>query len=133
MVGESPLTATVLDILGSLASILTPFITKSLSTLCDRAHLAPLLTLPATKSFRRLCDMAQKHILQANGNQKVYEDARNKAIECNAGDKAWISSKTFFLHHAHVPISSHGSATSLNITKHIGHLKAELLSVSGTR
>ncbi|CDJ62084.1 hypothetical protein ENH_00003850 [Eimeria necatrix] len=60
MIGEIPLTAAVLDIVGALAPTLTP---------------------PMTKLFRQLCDRARSHILQAKWRQKYYADARRRAVE----------------------------------------------------
>ncbi|CDJ64774.1 OSJNBa0059H15.7 protein, related [Eimeria necatrix] len=55
MIGENPLTAADLDIVGALAPTLTP---------------------PMTKPFRRLCDRAQSHILKTKWQQKYYADTK---------------------------------------------------------
>ncbi|CDI84999.1 OSJNBa0087O24.13 protein, related [Eimeria praecox] len=72
MIGEKPLTAADLDIVGVLSPTLTP---------------------PMTKLFRQLCDRAQSHILQAKWRQKYYADAHRLAVEYKVGDQVWLSSK----------------------------------------
>ncbi|CDJ50400.1 hypothetical protein EBH_0033320 [Eimeria brunetti] len=79
MVGENPLTAADLDIIGALALTLTP---------------------PMTKLFRQLCDRAQSHILKAKWRQKYYADTHRRAVEYKVGDKVWLSSK-------HLPALNH--------------------------
>ncbi|CDI85179.1 Similar to Transposon MAGGYgagandpolgenehomologues, related [Eimeria praecox] len=60
MIGEKPLTAVDLDVIGALSPTLTP---------------------PMTKLFRQLCDRAQRHILQAKCQQKHYADTRRRVVE----------------------------------------------------
>ncbi|CDJ67998.1 OSJNBa0087O24.13 protein, related [Eimeria necatrix] len=72
MIGENPLTAADLDIVGALAPTLTP---------------------PMTNLFRQLCDRAQSHILKAKWQQKYYADTKRRAVEYAVGDKVWLSSK----------------------------------------
>ncbi|CDJ67078.1 hypothetical protein ENH_00031640 [Eimeria necatrix] len=60
MIGESPLTAADLDIVGALAPTLTP---------------------PMTKLLRQLCHRAQSHILKAKWQQKEYADTKRRAVE----------------------------------------------------
>ncbi|CDJ67180.1 hypothetical protein ENH_00031850 [Eimeria necatrix] len=72
MIGENPLTAADLDIVGALAPTLTP---------------------PMTKLFRQLCDRAQSHFLKAKSQQKYYADTKRRAVEYAVGDKVWLSSK----------------------------------------
>ncbi|CDJ47401.1 Disease resistance protein, related [Eimeria brunetti] len=81
MIGENPLTAEDLDIVGALASTLTP---------------------PMTKLFRQLCDGAQSHILKAKWRQKYYADAHRRAVEYTVCDQVWPSSK-------HIPALNHCS------------------------
>ncbi|CDJ41909.1 hypothetical protein ETH_00001345 [Eimeria tenella] len=66
MIGENPLTAANLDIVGALA---------------------PTLTLLMTKLFRQLCDRAQSHIQKAKWQQKYYADKKRRAVEYAVGDK----------------------------------------------
>ncbi|CDI82540.1 hypothetical protein EAH_00066880, partial [Eimeria acervulina] len=72
MIGENPLTAADLDVVGALSPTLTPSMTKL---------------------FRQLCDRAQSHILEAKGLQKHYADTYRRAMEYAVGDKVWLSSK----------------------------------------
>ncbi|CDJ63804.1 hypothetical protein ENH_00052380 [Eimeria necatrix] len=72
MVGENPLTAADLDIVGALAPMVTP---------------------PMTTLFRQLCNRAQSHILKAKWQQKYYADTNRRTVEYAVGDKAWLSSK----------------------------------------
>ena len=72
MIGENPLTAADLDVVGALSPTLTP---------------------PMTKLFRQLCDRTQSHILKAKGLQKHYADTHRRAVEYAVGDKVWLSSK----------------------------------------
>ncbi|CDJ63306.1 hypothetical protein ENH_00040050 [Eimeria necatrix] len=72
MIGENPLTAAELDIVGALAPTLTP---------------------PMTKLFRQLCDRVQSHILKAKWQQKYYADTKRRAVEYAVGDTVWLSSK----------------------------------------
>ncbi|CDJ46555.1 hypothetical protein EBH_0067040 [Eimeria brunetti] len=81
MIGENPLTAADLDIVGALAPTLTP---------------------PMTKLFRQLGDRAQSHILKAKWRQKYYADAHRHAVEYKVGDQLWLSSK-------HLPALNHCS------------------------
>ncbi|CDJ37882.1 hypothetical protein, conserved [Eimeria tenella] len=60
MIGENPLTAADLDVLGALAPTLTP---------------------PMTKLFRQLCERAQSHILKAKWQKKYYADTKGRAVE----------------------------------------------------
>ena len=71
MIGENPLTAADLDVVGALSPTLTP---------------------PMTKLFRQLCDRAQSHILKAKGLQKHYADTHRREVEYAVGDKVWLSS-----------------------------------------
>ncbi|CDJ62557.1 hypothetical protein ENH_00020630 [Eimeria necatrix] len=71
MVGDNPLTAADLDIVGALAPTLTP---------------------PMTKLFRQLCDRAHSHILKAKWQQK-YAETKRRAVGYVLGDKVWLSSK----------------------------------------
>ncbi|CDJ62733.1 hypothetical protein ENH_00024230, partial [Eimeria necatrix] len=66
MIDENLLAAADLDIVGALASTLTP---------------------PMTKLFRQLCDRAQSHILKAKWQQKYYADTKRRAVEYAVGDK----------------------------------------------
>ena len=72
MIGQNPVTAADIDIVGPLSPTLTP---------------------PMTKLFRRLCDRAQAHILRAKWSQKSYYDAKHRDVEYAVGDKVWISSR----------------------------------------
>ncbi|CDJ53288.1 hypothetical protein EBH_0006870 [Eimeria brunetti] len=72
MIGENPLTAADLDIVGALAPTLTP---------------------PMTILFRQLCDRAQSRILKAKWRQKYYADAHCRGVEYKVGDQVWLSSK----------------------------------------
>ncbi|CDJ56293.1 Retrotransposon nucleocapsid protein, related [Eimeria maxima] len=72
MIGENPLTAADLDIVGTLPPTLSP---------------------PMTKLFQRLCERAQAHILQAKWRQKYYADSRRRPMEYKVGDRLWISSR----------------------------------------
>ena len=72
MIGENPLTAADLDVVGALSPTLTP---------------------PMTKLFRQLCDRVQSHILKAKGLQKHYADTHRREVEYAVGDKVWLSSK----------------------------------------
>ncbi|CDJ68199.1 hypothetical protein ENH_00048960 [Eimeria necatrix] len=78
MIGENPLSAVSLDIVGALAPTLTP---------------------PMAKLFRQLCDRAQSHTQKAKWQQKYYADKKRRAVEYAVGDKVWLSSK-------HLPASS---------------------------
>ncbi|CDI75726.1 hypothetical protein EPH_0028900 [Eimeria praecox] len=66
MIGENPLTAANLDIVGALSLTLTP---------------------PMIKISRHLCDRVQSHIQKANGQQKYYADTKRRAVEYIVGDK----------------------------------------------
>lgn len=81
MIGENPLTAADLDIVGALAPALIP---------------------PMTKLFRQLCDRAQGRILKAKWRQKYYADTRRRDVEYKVGDQVWLSSK-------HLPPLNHCS------------------------
>ncbi|CDI87644.1 hypothetical protein EPH_0000240 [Eimeria praecox] len=59
MIGEDPLTAADLDIVGPLAPTLTP---------------------PMTKLFRKLCDRIQSHIMQAKWRQKYCADPARREV-----------------------------------------------------
>ena len=72
MIGQNPVTAADIDIVGTLSPTLTP---------------------PMTKLFRRLCDRAQAHILRAKWAQKFYHDAHHRDVQFEVGDKVWISSR----------------------------------------
>ena len=72
MIGQNPVTAADVDIVGTLSPILTP---------------------PMTKVFRRLCDRAQAHILRAKRAQKFYHDAHHRDVQFEVGNKVWISSR----------------------------------------
>lgn len=72
MIGQNPVTAADIDVVG---------------------HLSPTLTPPMTKLFRRLCDRAQAHILQAKWAQKSHHDANHRDVQFEVGDKVWISSR----------------------------------------
>ena len=74
MIGQNPVTAADIDIIGSLTPTVTP---------------------PMTKLFRRLCDRAQAHILRAKWFQKSYYDSKHRDVEFQVGDMVWISSKNF--------------------------------------
>ncbi|CDJ67604.1 hypothetical protein ENH_00038690, partial [Eimeria necatrix] len=78
MIGENPLTAANLDIVGALAPTITP---------------------PMTKLFRQLCDRTQSHIQETKWQQEYYADKKCRAVEYAVGDKVWLSSK-------HLPASS---------------------------
>ena len=72
MIGQNPVTAAYIDILGKLKPTLTP---------------------PMTKLFRSLCDRAQAHLLRAQWSQKFYYDAKHRDVDFAVGDKVWISTK----------------------------------------
>ena len=72
MIGQNPVTAADIDIVGTLFPTLSP---------------------PMTKLFRRLCDRAQAHILRAKWAQKFYHDAHHRDVQFEVGDKVWISSR----------------------------------------
>ncbi|CDJ36377.1 uncharacterized protein EMH_0082110 [Eimeria mitis] len=72
MIGQNPVTAADLDVVGNLAPTLTP---------------------PMTKLFQQLCDRAQSHILKAKWQQKLYADAHRRDVIFNPGDRIWISSR----------------------------------------
>ncbi|CDJ36338.1 uncharacterized protein EMH_0079450 [Eimeria mitis] len=72
MIGQNPVTAADLDVVGTLA---------------------PTLTAPMTKLFRQLCDRAKSHILKAKRKQKHYADAHRRELQYNPGDRVWISSR----------------------------------------
>ncbi|CDJ50398.1 hypothetical protein EBH_0033300 [Eimeria brunetti] len=72
MIGENPLTAADLDIVGSLAPTLTP---------------------PMSKLFQRLCDRAQSHIQKAKWQQKFYADSKCRPVDYQVGDRVWICCK----------------------------------------
>ncbi|CDI76259.1 Similar to Transposon MAGGYgagandpolgenehomologues, related [Eimeria praecox] len=59
MIGENPLTAADLDVVGALSPTLTP---------------------PLTKLFRQLCGRAQSHILKATCQQKHYADTHRREV-----------------------------------------------------
>ncbi|CDJ31595.1 LOW QUALITY PROTEIN: uncharacterized protein EMH_0009550 [Eimeria mitis] len=69
MIGENPVTAADLDIVGSLPPTLSP---------------------PMTKLLKRLCDRARAHILKAKWRQKYYADAGLRPLEYKVGDQAWF-------------------------------------------
>ncbi|CDJ28913.1 Retrotransposon nucleocapsid protein, related [Eimeria mitis] len=71
MIGQNPITAADLDVVGNLDPTLTP---------------------PMTKIFQQLCDRAQGHILKAKWQQKQYADAHRCDVRYSTGDKVWISS-----------------------------------------
>ncbi|CDJ54096.1 hypothetical protein EBH_0079940 [Eimeria brunetti] len=71
MIGQNPLTAADLGVVGNLAPTLTP---------------------PVTKLFRQLCDRAQSHILKAKWHQKMRADARRRGVQYNPGELVWVSS-----------------------------------------
>ncbi|CDI75992.1 hypothetical protein EPH_0045230 [Eimeria praecox] len=60
MVGENPLTAADLDVVGALSPILTP---------------------PVTNLFRQPCDRAQSHILKVKCQQKHYADTHRGEVD----------------------------------------------------
>ncbi|CDI74246.1 hypothetical protein EPH_0001880 [Eimeria praecox] len=66
MIGENPLTAADLDIVGAMAPTLTP---------------------PVTKLFRYLCYRVHGHSMQANWRLKYYADSKRREIEYAVGDK----------------------------------------------
>ncbi|CDJ36341.1 Polyprotein, related [Eimeria mitis] len=66
MIGQNPITAADLDVVGNLAPTLTP---------------------PMTKIFQQLCDRAQRHILKAKWQQKQYADAHRRDVRYTPGDK----------------------------------------------
>ncbi|CDI86680.1 Polyprotein, related [Eimeria praecox] len=74
MIGQNPLTAADLDVVGALAPTLTP---------------------PMTQLFRQLCDRAQSHIMKAKWRQKLYADTRRQDVAYNPGDLVSISSRHF--------------------------------------
>ncbi|CDI82217.1 OSJNBa0042D13.18 protein, related [Eimeria praecox] len=59
-IGENPLTAADLDVVGALSPTLTP---------------------PMTKLFYQLCDRPQSHILKAKCQQKQYADTHRREVE----------------------------------------------------
>ncbi|CDJ33164.1 uncharacterized protein EMH_0014970 [Eimeria mitis] len=72
IIGQNPVTAADLDIVGNLAPTVTP---------------------PMTKIFQQLCDRAQSHIQNAKWQQKRYADAHRSDVHYKPGDKIWISSR----------------------------------------
>ena len=72
MIGQNPVTAADIDVVGALSPTHTP---------------------PMTKLFRRLCDRAQAHILRAKWSQKFYHDAHHRDVQFAVGDKVWISTR----------------------------------------
>ncbi|CDJ32458.1 H0124B04.16 protein, related [Eimeria mitis] len=72
MIGQNPVTAADLDIVGNLAPTLTP---------------------PMTKVSQQLCDRAQSHILKAKWQQKRYAEAHRRDVQYKPGDQIWISSR----------------------------------------
>lgn len=72
MIGENPVTAENIDVIGDLAPTLSP---------------------PMTKLFRQLCDRAQSHIQRALWRQKTYADSRRRDAEFQVGDLVWLSSR----------------------------------------
>lgn len=79
MVGENPLTAADLDVVGAVSPILTP---------------------PVTNLFRQPCDRAQSHILKVKCQQKHYADTHRGEVDYAVGNKVWLSSK-------HLPAVKH--------------------------
>lgn len=65
MVGENPITASNIDVIGALSPTLTP---------------------PMTKIFRQLCDRAQSHIQRAKWRQKTFADSRRREESFEVGD-----------------------------------------------
>ncbi|CDI85976.1 hypothetical protein EPH_0065680 [Eimeria praecox] len=72
MIGQHPITAADLDVVGNLAPTLTP---------------------PMTKRFQQLCDRARGHILRAKWQQKLQADAHRRDDQYTPGDLVWISSR----------------------------------------
>ncbi|CDJ36185.1 LOW QUALITY PROTEIN: Retrotransposon nucleocapsid protein, related [Eimeria mitis] len=92
MIGQNPVTAADLDVIGNLAPTLTPPMTKLFQQLCDRAQSHILKAKPPmTKLFQQLCDRAQSHILKAKWQQKRYADAHRRDAQYNPGNRVWIS------------------------------------------
>ncbi|CDJ31386.1 LOW QUALITY PROTEIN: uncharacterized protein EMH_0066410 [Eimeria mitis] len=93
MIGQNPVTAADLNVIGNLAPTLSPPMTKLFQQLCDRAQSHILKAKPPmTKLFQQLCDRAQSHILKAKWRQKRYADAHRRDEQYNPGDRVWISS-----------------------------------------
>ncbi|CDJ46717.1 hypothetical protein EBH_0068250 [Eimeria brunetti] len=74
MIGENPLPATDIDIVGALSPTLTPPMTMPMTMALWLLH------------SLRLCDRAQSHILKAKWRQKYYADAHRRAVEYQVGD-----------------------------------------------
>lgn len=72
MIGQNPITAADLDVVGNLSPTLTPLMTKL---------------------FQQLCDCAGGHILRAKWQQKLHADAHRPDIQYTPGDLVWISSR----------------------------------------
>ena len=72
MIGQNPVTAADIDIIGDLAPTLTP---------------------PMTKLFQSLCDRAQAHLMRAKWAQKHYYDELHREVHFAVGDKVWISGR----------------------------------------
>ncbi|CDJ34265.1 uncharacterized protein EMH_0019520 [Eimeria mitis] len=72
MIGQNPVTAADLNVVGNIAPTLTP---------------------PMTELFQQLCDRAQSHIIKAKWQQKRYADAHRRDAQYNPGDRVWISSR----------------------------------------
>ncbi|CDI87292.1 Pol polyprotein, related [Eimeria praecox] len=81
MIGQNPITAADLDVVGNLA---------------------PTPTSPMTKLFPQLCDRARGHILRAKWQQKLHADAHRRDVQYTPGDLVWISSR-------HLPPLNHCS------------------------
>ncbi|CDI73708.1 hypothetical protein EPH_0027900 [Eimeria praecox] len=104
MIGENPLTAADLDIVGALAPTLTPPMTKLFRQLCDRAQGRTLKAKWRQKYYAdtRRRDVEYKVGDQAKWRQKYYADTRRRDVEYNVGDQVWLSSK-------HLPPLNHCS------------------------
>ena len=74
MIGQNPVTAADLDIVGTLSPTLTPRMTKL---------------------FRRLCDRAQANILRAKWAQRFYHDVRHVTLSLLGGTKFGSAADTF--------------------------------------
>lgn len=72
LIGENPVTAETIDVIGNLPPTLSP---------------------PMTKLFRQLCDRAHSHIARAKWRQKVFADAKRREEEFQVGDLVWISAR----------------------------------------
>ncbi|CDJ35854.1 uncharacterized protein EMH_0066770 [Eimeria mitis] len=72
MIGDNPITAADLDVVGALAPTITP---------------------PMTKAFRRLCDRAKADIFSVEWELKAYAPQRRREVVFEAGDEVQLRSR----------------------------------------